>query len=97
MDFASEVRKKSVLGQLEFDLVRKGALDLESKSEPIHVATNSVDAKVARVSVIACETTQCILVACKHVQHYQLVAIDVTSRISYYVLDPHSVKPFKVL
>ena len=94
MDFASEGLSKSNLGDLEFVLVRKDSLDLESKSEPVHVASNAIDAKVARVSVIVCEVTRCILVACKKVQHYQLVAIGVTTRISYYILDPHSAKLF---
>ena len=44
-----------------------------------------------------CEITRCILVARKNVQHYQLVAIDVTTRISYYMVHPHSVKHFPVL
>ena len=88
MDFASEGLSKSNLGDLEFVLVRKDSLDLESKSEPVHVATNAIDAKVARVSVIVCEVTRCILVACKHVQQYQLVAFDIPTRMSYYMVHP---------
>ena len=94
MDFAWEVPNKSVIEELEFILVRKDALELESKSEPIHMAISSIDAKVASASVSVCEIMRCILVACKNVQHYQLVAIDVTTRISYYMMHPHSVKHF---
>ena len=97
MDFVWEVLNKSVLVELEFVLVRKDTLELESKSAPSHVATSFIDAKVASVSVSVCEITRCILVACKNVQHYQLVAIDVTTRTSYYMVHPHSVKHFPVL
>ena len=83
--------------ELEFALVRKDTLELESQSTPSHVASSFIDAKVASVSVSVCEVTWCILVARKNVRHYQLVAIDVTTFASYYMVHPPSVKHFPVL